>query len=504
MLAGYNGQWRINSDSALYVELGRNLAEGLGYTYHGQPHTWVEPGLPYLIGITFRLFGIDNFYPVTALMVGYGALSLTLIYTLFCLHAGRPTAVLMTLLAGICENILRYNYVLFTDMPAFTGVMAFLVGHELVLTSASRKRWQVILGWLLLALGIWQMLIFRPIGVIFVGTVGLTTLAHLALGSRIGPTGNSRLKHAAIGLLVLACFLTFYSLDPRRSGNAAATVNESAAKTLIFERTGYMLHKALTDNLPTLTEEHAVEAVLGTQLGPFLSSAVSLAILASALVLFRSRPLWAMWVAVTVLQMLFWVPRERYFMPLMPILLFGIWQAARSLGSRLTLSLLAPAVVGLIAIANLIFSARLIIEQRRTPFLTHYEGGKWLQMIDLARELPNHTPATATILSAYCPRELSYFSHRTVASPLTTRFIPPTAAELAAYRADLINKPDVFVILPGRPIDTLLSAISAAALPPITEKHGRSLHRLTFEDVTPATLPAPLPPTLPAADPPRR
>ena len=39
-LAGFNGQWHVGADSALYVSLGRNLATGEGYTYQGEPHTF--------------------------------------------------------------------------------------------------------------------------------------------------------------------------------------------------------------------------------------------------------------------------------------------------------------------------------------------------------------------------------------------------------------------------------------------------------------------------------
>src|SRR5687768_7006933 len=61
-LAGFNGQWRVSPDSALYASLGRNLAEGRGYTYQGEHHKWVEPALPYLIAGSFRVFGPDAFW----------------------------------------------------------------------------------------------------------------------------------------------------------------------------------------------------------------------------------------------------------------------------------------------------------------------------------------------------------------------------------------------------------------------------------------------------------
>ena len=55
-LLSFNGQWRVERDSALYLTIGRNLAEGQGYTYHGVPHRLAFPGLPVLFAGTFKLF----------------------------------------------------------------------------------------------------------------------------------------------------------------------------------------------------------------------------------------------------------------------------------------------------------------------------------------------------------------------------------------------------------------------------------------------------------------
>ena len=51
-VAGFNGLWRMQPDAALYLSLGRNLVEGKGYTYLGQPHHLVYPGWPWLIAAT--------------------------------------------------------------------------------------------------------------------------------------------------------------------------------------------------------------------------------------------------------------------------------------------------------------------------------------------------------------------------------------------------------------------------------------------------------------------
>ena len=44
--AGFNGQWRVGSDSAIYMSVGHSLAEGAGYTYNGIINRVIYPGLP--------------------------------------------------------------------------------------------------------------------------------------------------------------------------------------------------------------------------------------------------------------------------------------------------------------------------------------------------------------------------------------------------------------------------------------------------------------------------
>ena len=59
---GFNGQWRMEPDSALYLTIGRNLAEGRGYSYHGVHHHLAYPGLPWLFAATFKIFGTATEY----------------------------------------------------------------------------------------------------------------------------------------------------------------------------------------------------------------------------------------------------------------------------------------------------------------------------------------------------------------------------------------------------------------------------------------------------------
>ena len=71
---GFNGQWRMEPDSALYLTIGRNLAEGRGYTYHGEHHHLAYPGLPWLFAANFKLFGAGTLLPAHALLLLCGLL----------------------------------------------------------------------------------------------------------------------------------------------------------------------------------------------------------------------------------------------------------------------------------------------------------------------------------------------------------------------------------------------------------------------------------------------
>src|SRR6478672_2948307 len=79
-LLGFNGQWRLEPDSALYLTIGRNLAEGRGYTYHGDHHHLAYPGLPWLFAATFKVFGVDTLLPAHVIILLCGAAALALTY----------------------------------------------------------------------------------------------------------------------------------------------------------------------------------------------------------------------------------------------------------------------------------------------------------------------------------------------------------------------------------------------------------------------------------------
>src|SRR4051812_2019865 len=167
----FNGHWRMEPDSALYLTLGRNVAQGLGYTYHGQPHRLAYPGLPWLFAGLFKLFGTKSVLPHLIVMPLLGLAALALCYRLFLLHTGRAVAVLVTLTLGVSRTFYRYNFELLSEVPFLLGVLAFLVGWESILhqrreqkqpnddPTRAKPRW---FDWLFLFGGLAVAIVTRP------------------------------------------------------------------------------------------------------------------------------------------------------------------------------------------------------------------------------------------------------------------------------------------------------------------------------------------------------
>src|SRR5688500_15495520 len=156
-VAGFTGKWRVAPDSGLYMSLGRNLAEGHGFVYHGQTHTRFEPGLPLVIAASYRVFGPDRYAPILVFILVCSFAAIALTYRLMLRHAGRPTAVLVTALFAVCETCLRYGFQIVTDTPFLVALLIYLLGYERLVGHVlrgpddtprrERHRW---LGWLML------------------------------------------------------------------------------------------------------------------------------------------------------------------------------------------------------------------------------------------------------------------------------------------------------------------------------------------------------------------
>lgn len=500
----FTGRWRVAPDSALAMSLGRSLAEGAGFFYHGEPHKWVEPGLPWLIAASFRLFGTDSYGALAVFILGCGAAALSLVYTLFKLHVGRPGAVLLTALLAVCETFYRYCYQIVTDMPFLVGMLAVLLAYERLTqprlsrtgeeSGAPGGKWW---DWALLALGTLVMNAFRPTVITFVGALALATAWHLFRGPH-------RVRHALVFAVVALSLLAFRLSDPRRATVGESAHREATLKNLLTERRGFAVHRMFTRFLPEMLSEHTPEALVGIELGTGIDPVFSVVVIGLGVALVTRRVLWGAWVAATVAQMAFWLPRERYFLPILPLLLLALWYAALWLERRLRPPLGSIAFAGvllLLFVPNLVQDGVFVSEQRwRGVTRSDLRDPTARPLVEMGRLIAEHVGERDIVL-AEPARELTYFSRRKVLSPPRGLRQPPTELQEELFDGMLMAAPRLYAVTPEERnvhhvqalverLDMKLGPAVATVEQPPVKKRPRPPMKLSLLVPRPAAAPA--------------
>ncbi len=420
-LVGLNGSWRIGADSALYADLARSLVEGRGYQHLGVDHGLAYPGLPYVLAGLFEWFGPDCWLAVNVVMLATALAALALVYRLIRLHADRPTAVMVVLLVGVCETMYRYAFQALTDMPFLLGVVMLLCGYEGLRVGRERGGAAVWNG-LLLAAGLAVMTGMRPIMIPIHAAVILTGVVGLWRGPQRG-------LHGLLIALSVSVLVGFTLIDPRHAQPVVTAAAENPARAtrgyedilrlLIVEHFGRTLRVVFLHHLPKwLWHGIFAEAVVGIALGlKVLHLLLGVALAGLSVGLFRRRALWGWTVLAVLTPMALFEPKPRYILPILPLVMFAGWQGLCWLSLRMrshwTRQVLCAVLVGLMIGPNLVKSASLAVEQRRTPFYTHYHGGRYVPVLDMAAAIEAHTPDGALIISDHA-RQLSYLTHRRV------------------------------------------------------------------------------------------
>jgi hypothetical protein len=414
-LLGFNAQWRVERDSALYLSLARNLSGGLGFTYRGIHHSLVYPGLPILFDGIFVLFRTQSVVPLLICMLLMGFAGLGLTYRLILLHSGRPTAVMVTAGLGMTRLFYRYSFELLSDLPFLIGVLAFMVGYESIFFARRRDpkhrpRW---FDWVFLIGGLGMAISMRPVMLLLLVAIVIAMIWSAVRGD---------LGHVAavsIGSAILVAAFLFYWMFRFRHSHGAASVGgyEDFLLDVKFSKPLTLLGQVFGQNIPALLESSAMKALFGAPFFVGLNTLASLVVIYLCFWLLRERILWGVWAILTVLMLCLFKPLDRYFLPVIPLLVFAWWQVLCGLNHRLSkkwgnIIFLALLMIG--GTTNILRLAQMIaFEQRRTPFIEHYRDGCYASMSPVAKLLETQTgPHDWILVEPKCARILTYVSGR--------------------------------------------------------------------------------------------
>jgi hypothetical protein len=233
---GVSSSWLPTPDSALYLMLGRSLAQGHGYALDGQPHAYVPPGYPLFLAALERA-GLGSMLCLNIAMGLVGLLSVWMSYRLVSQLASRQVALLVAGLLG-CNSLLHVMSSLqLSDMPftllVLTGLFCYLRGLR-------GQRWSLEWGTLAILASCW------------VRVAGVALAVACAVGLLLQPRSTSRL---------------------RVGGNVAALLAGVAATLVIFY--GQYQHSLQAEHsLPPASYMAGVQALISQPVGSLFARAL--------------------------------------------------------------------------------------------------------------------------------------------------------------------------------------------------------------------------------------
>lgn len=157
----YSPHWWIGEDSALYLNLARNLARGDGYTIAHQPHTTVPPGLPGILGVLMRA-GVQEVWALNLLMLAVSLCVICMTYLLLRTLVHSHWAAILTVSLAFTKHMVELSGQLLTEFPAMLLTLTALVILSKGLSDNSWRRWWPV-GALLLTASVWFRLASIPL-----------------------------------------------------------------------------------------------------------------------------------------------------------------------------------------------------------------------------------------------------------------------------------------------------------------------------------------------------
>ena len=134
-----NDSWRLTPDSALYMSLGRSMADQGDYRFNGDPHTLVPPGYPAVLAVLRWVFG-DGFAGCRAAHALMGWLCGVVVFLALGRMHGKDVAFAVLLVLVVSHSLFKRSAYFLSDVPfALATWSAIYLAARAV--SAGRLAW---------------------------------------------------------------------------------------------------------------------------------------------------------------------------------------------------------------------------------------------------------------------------------------------------------------------------------------------------------------------------
>jgi len=475
-LAGVNDSWAVKPDSGLYLALGRALAEGRGMEFDGVQMWAIPPGLPLLVAACLAV--TPDHYWLINLVLHLMALGTAVVASATAWRLGddlpperRGLLTLAVLLVvGLSARLFVDASQILTDVP-FSFFVALGV-YGFVRAGRGHWAWAMAGSAALLAATMTRLLgpLFFLGAAVAAAAPGRRAFAllrrqgrlaagpHAFAGASMAPGRRGLLLALLAGGLLLVAGTWFWMAAVRSQADPQSPDYLAAVSAEQFNLLSGRLWVQVVKGLARLPAA-ACKALVGQELA--WVNLVPAALIVFGWVTAARRRQW-----IAVLPPVFYIGfllvwghaavAARYFLPVLPMLAYGLLLGADELGHvRRTpwLPRAAPVVIAtaLCLAVSLPKVARHVYWMRHPQFYAVYDHGKWKDAVDLGRHLAARGRSEADGVITPDPTLVHYLSRLRVwtrplwerCRPWEAEAIPPDAFAEAAVRSGMR-----FVVVP--------------------------------------------------------
>ncbi len=460
-LVGVTLYWWPTPDSALYLSLGRSLAEGQGYVFNGEVCNAVTPGLPLILAGIRIILGESMWGPnLFVAACGFGAI--VLYYRIVARLAGGHTGLAVAACVAFSYTFYLLSHLVLTEAPTALAVAMLLY---LQVTWRVRPFWMT-LG-LSLVLSIVCVLLRAPIlGLLLLVGVGVMLDRHgqSPLGRRVlaGAVLLLTVVGMGAGLYLLATSISqttpLYVQTPTDALYGGGSLTERVLRTVpgVFWQ--------FPETLAEMTSSQS-----GVAMGATVGMGLLVALFVGGWDQWRRGNRLIPFLAVsypagTALLLGGWAVRPRYLMPIQFLLMFlclhgmcvlvgGLWKLRGKVLTPWGSVRVLEVFLALVVVANMprvakvsFYHQYLSLSGRFYEKIRHSEFPELPAVRDTLRNdsLPNGVIAALN-------DEVSVFhflsQHRVVGFPLTAEEDHWTAADAEAVVSFVVSRDDIDLVV---------------------------------------------------------